>query len=105
MHRAWPEASPAYMQGCVNTAVAVTPEQTVIETEPYHLIRHPSLCWLSARTAQIRVVSNTRARAVRLYAAGLRRAYLCGRVPSQEPTGRHYHESMRRVKRLITFVL
>jgi len=91
------------------TAVAVAPEQTVIETGPYRLIRHPSytgllitlfgfgLClfanWLSL---------------LALMACALIGFWYRIQVEErvlQEQLGQPYQEYMRRTKRLIPFVL
>jgi protein-S-isoprenylcysteine O-methyltransferase Ste14 len=90
------------------TAVAVAPGQTVIETGPYRLIRHPSytgflitllgfgLCltnWLSLLVIM----------ACALIGFGYR--IRVEEQVLQEQLGQRYQEYMRRTKRLIPFVL
>jgi protein-S-isoprenylcysteine O-methyltransferase Ste14 len=90
------------------TAVAVAPGQTVIETGPYRLIRHPSytgflitllgfgLCltnWLSLLVIMASALIGFS------YRIHVEEQVL------QEQLGQRYQEYMRRTKRLIPFVL
>ena len=90
------------------TAVAVAPEQTVIETGPYRLIRNPS--YTSLLLSLLGLGLNY---ANWLSLLGLMTCALIGlsyRIHVEEHVltahlGQRYQEYMRRTKRLIPFVL
>jgi protein-S-isoprenylcysteine O-methyltransferase Ste14 len=90
------------------TAVAVAPEQTVIETGPYRLIRHPSYTgFLSTLLGFGLCLTNWLSLLVIMACALIGFSYRI-RVEEQvlqEQLGQRYQEYMRRTKRLIPFVL
>ena len=90
------------------TAVAVTPEQTVIETGPYRLIRHPSYTGFLITLLGFGLsLTNWLSLLVIMGCAliGLSyRIHVEERV-LQEHLGLRYQEYMQRTKRLIPFVL
>lgn len=90
------------------TAVAVAPEQTVIETGPYRLIRHPSYTGLLITMLGLGL-SYTNWLSL-LVIVGCALIGLSYRIHVEEHVlkahmGQRYQEYMRRTKRLIPFVL
>jgi len=90
------------------TAVAVAPEQTVIETGPYRLIRHPSYTgFLITLLGFGLCLTNWLSLLVIMACALIGFSYRI-RVEEQvlqEQLGERYQEYMQRTKRLIPFVL
>jgi protein-S-isoprenylcysteine O-methyltransferase Ste14 len=90
------------------TVVAVAPEQTVIETGPYRLIRHPSYTgFLITLLGFGLCLTNWLSLLVIMACALIGFSYRI-RVEEQvlqEQLGERYQEYMRRTKRLIPFVL
>lgn len=91
------------------TSVAVAPDQTVIETGPYRLIRHPSYTGIliTLLGLGLSLTSNWLSLLVIMGCALIGFSYRI-RVEEhvlQEYLGQHYQEYMRRTKRLIPFVL
>jgi protein-S-isoprenylcysteine O-methyltransferase Ste14 len=90
------------------TAVAVAPGQTVIETGPYRLIRHPSYTgFLITLLGFGLCLTNWLSLLVIMACALIGFSYRI-RVEEQvlqEQLGQRYQEYMRRTKRLIPFVL
>ena len=90
------------------TVVAVAPEQTVIETGPYRLIRHPSYTgFLITLLGFGLCLTNWLSLLVIMACALIGFSYRI-RVEEQvlqEQLGQRYQEYMRRTKRLIPFVL
>lgn len=90
------------------TTVAVAPEQTVIETGPYRLIRHPSYTGLLILFLGYGLcLTNWLSLLVLMGCALIGLGY---RINVEEHVlqarlGQPYHEYMRRTKRLIPFVL
>jgi len=90
------------------TAVAVAPEQTVIEAGPYRLIRHPSYTGLLITLLGLGLsLTNWLSLLVLMGCALLGFSY---RIHIEEHVlkvqlGQRYQEYMRRTKRLIPFVL
>ena len=90
------------------TAVAVAPEQTVIETGPYRLIRHPSYTGFLITLLGLGLSSTNWLSLLVLMGCALiglsYRIHVEEHV-LQEQLGQRYQEYMRRTKRLIPFVL
>jgi len=91
------------------TAVAITPEQTVIQTGPYRLIRHPSYTGflLALLGVGLCVFANWLSLLVLMGCALIALGYRIAveeRV-LQKQLGQPYQEYMRRTKRLIPFVI
>jgi protein-S-isoprenylcysteine O-methyltransferase Ste14 len=91
------------------TSVAVAPDQTVIETGPYRLIRHPSYTGIliTLLGLGLSLTSNWLSLLVIMGCALIGFSYRI-RVEEhvlQEYLGQRYQEYMRRTKRLIPFVL
>lgn len=90
------------------TSVAVAPEQTVIETGPYRLIRHPSYTGLLITLLGLGLIyANWLSLSVLIGCSLLGLSY---RIHVEEHVltahlGQRYQEYMRRTKRLIPFVL
>src|SRR5258708_6056524 len=90
------------------TTVAVAPEQTVIETGPYRLIRHPSYTGLLITLLGLGLsLTNWLSLLVIMGCALLGFSYRIHVEEHvlQEHLGQRYQEYMRRTKRLIPFVL
>jgi len=90
------------------TAVAVASEQTVIETGPYRLIRHPSYTGLLITLLGFGLIcTNWLSLLVLMGCALLGFSYRIHVEEHvlQEHLGQRYQEYMRRTKRLIPFVL
>ena len=90
------------------TMVAVAPEQTVIETGPYRLIRHPSYTGFLITLLGLGLSSTNWLSLVVLMGCAL--IGLSYRIHVEEHVlkahlGQQYQEYMRRTKRLIPFVL
>jgi protein-S-isoprenylcysteine O-methyltransferase Ste14 len=91
------------------TSVAIAPEQTVIETGPYRLIRHPSYTGIliTLLGLGLSLTSNWLSLLVIMGCALIGFSYRI-RVEEhvlQEYLGQRYQEYMRHTKRLIPFVL
>jgi protein-S-isoprenylcysteine O-methyltransferase Ste14 len=91
------------------TSVAVAPEQTVIETGPYRLIRHPSYTGILTTLLGLglSLTSNWLSLIIIMGCALIGFSYRI-RVEEhilQEYLGQRYQDYMRRTKRLIPFVL
>lgn len=91
------------------TSVAVAPDQTMIETGPYRLIRHPSYTGIliTLLGLGLSLTSNWLSTLVIIGCALIGFTYRI-RVEEhvlQEYLGQRYQEYMRRTKRLIPFVL
>ncbi|GHO59542.1 hypothetical protein KSB_80170 [Ktedonobacter robiniae] len=91
------------------TSVAIAPEQTVIETGPYRLIRHPSYTGIliTLLGLGLSLTNNWLSLLVIMGCALIGFSYRI-RVEEhvlQEHLGQRYQEYMRRTKRLIPFVL
>ncbi len=90
------------------TTVAVAPEQTLIETGPYRLIRHPSYTGLLITLLGLGLSSTNWLSLLVLMGCALiglsYRIYVEEHV-LQEHLGQRYQEYMRHTKRLIPFVL
>ncbi len=90
------------------TAVAVASEQTVIETGPYRLIRHPSYTGFLITLLGLGLSSTNWLSLLVLMGCALiglsYRIHVEEHV-LQEHLGQRYQEYMRRTKRLIPFVL
>jgi protein-S-isoprenylcysteine O-methyltransferase Ste14 len=90
------------------TTVAVAPEQTVIETGPYRLIRHPSYTGLLITLLGLGLSSTNWLSLLVLMGCALLGLSYRIHVEEhvlQEHLGLRYQEYMRRTKRLIPFVL
>ncbi len=90
------------------TTVAVAPEQTVIETGPYRLIRHPSYTGLLITLLGLGLSSTNWLSLLVLMGCAL--LGLSYRIHVEEDVlkehlGQQYQEYMRHTKRLIPFVL
>jgi protein-S-isoprenylcysteine O-methyltransferase Ste14 len=90
------------------TEVAIAPEQTVIETGPYRLIRHPSYTGLLLTLLGLGLSSTNWLSLLVLMGCAL--IGLSYRIHVEERVlkkhlGQPYQEYMRRTKRLIPFVL
>ena len=90
------------------TAVAVAPEQTVIEAGPYRLIRHPSYTGLLITLLGLGLSSTNWLSLLVLMGCAL--IGLSYRIHVEEHVlkahlGQRYQEYMQRTKRLIPFVL
>jgi len=88
--------------------VAVAPEQTVIETGPYRLIRHPSYTGFLITLLGLGLSSTNWLSLLVLMGCAL--IGLSYRIHVEERVlkahlGQRYQEYMRRTKRLIPFVL
>jgi protein-S-isoprenylcysteine O-methyltransferase Ste14 len=90
------------------TTVAIAPEQTVIETGPYRLIRHPSYTGFLITLLGLGLSSTNWLSLLVLMGCALiglsYRIHVEEHV-LQEHLGQRYQEYMRRTKRLIPFVL
>ena len=90
------------------TTVAVAPEQTVIQTGPYRLIRHPSYTGLLITLLGLGLSSTNWLSLLVLMGCALLGLSYRIHVEEhvlQEHLGQQYQEYMRRTKRLIPFVL
>lgn len=90
------------------TTVAIAPEQTVIETGPYRLIRHPSYTGFLITLLGLGLsATNWLSLLVLMGCAliGLSYRIHVEEHVLQEHLGQRYQEYMRRTKRLIPFVL
>ncbi|MBA2677105.1 MAG: isoprenylcysteine carboxylmethyltransferase family protein [Ktedonobacteraceae bacterium] len=91
------------------TSVAVAPEQTVIETGPYRLIRHPSYTGILITLLGLGLsLTNNWLSLLAIMGCVLIGFSYRIRVEEhvlQEHLGQRYREYMRRTKRLIPFVL
>lgn len=90
------------------TTVAVAPEQTVIETGPYRLIRHPSYTGILITLLGLGLSSTNWLSLLVLMGCALLGLSYRIHVEEhvlQEHLGQRYQEYMRRTKRLIPFVL
>jgi protein-S-isoprenylcysteine O-methyltransferase Ste14 len=90
------------------TAVAIAPEQTVIETGPYRLIRRPSYSGLLITLLGYRLCLTNWLSLLVLMGCSLLGFWYRIHVEEQvlqAQLGQRYQEYMRRTKRLIPFVL